>query len=266
MKDSLFSTMKTLSNLPLPPAASSPRRRSFWAAWLLPLLLGGLPTAHATDVEFSDGKYVINGNEVTMSMYGITNHNSNTSGTLRMELWAYPSPYTGSPGSVSTAYRLAVSSTLGQLDGDSSFTGDPVTTTAFLFPAPKGTYYLTLFIAEYENGSYDDGFETDGYVDFSASNTFAAVGGVDFGVTSAVQVGSGYFYDSDLGYLYPFFGTGWMYSSDLDRYFYVDLGTDFISGVYIYDLSRGSWTYTERSFWPYVYYFDGTGWVDTGFN
>jgi hypothetical protein len=78
-------------------------------------------------------------------------------------------------------------------------------------------------------------------------------------------VGSGYFYDADLGYIYPFFD-GWAYFESLNGYFYIDIGTDFVTGVYIFDLSANSWTYTEESFWPYVYFFNGTGWVDTGYN
>ncbi len=160
---------------------------------------------------------------------------------------------------------MAVSSNLGQLNGDSSFSTDPITETVYLRPPAHGSYYMTLVITEYSDSSNDDGYSFDDAASDSGTTTYGPVTGADFGVTSAVQVGSGYFYDSDLGYLYPFFD-GWVYSYDLNRYFYLNLGSDFTTGLYAYDLSHGSWTYTEQSFWPYVYYFDGTGWVDTGFN
>ena len=239
-------------------------------SWLLAiclgwLLLGGGPTLSATEVTFSHGGYSISGNAVTLTMYDIANNGSNTSGTLRIELWAFPQPYDSTPGASGSGFRVAVSPPLGQLDGNSSYTTDPITDTAFFNAIAKGNYYMTLVITEYTGASTDDGFTFDDAASDDGTTAFRPATGDRFGVASAVQVGSGYFYDSDLGYLYPYFD-GWVYSDDLNRYFYINIGSDFTTGVYIYDLSHSSWTYTEQSFWPYVYYFDGTGWVDTGFN
>ena len=260
----LLTLMKIPGEIPFFFSSTVRKTRCTLAGWLLWFTLGGAPAASASDVLFTQGGYAFDGSTVTLSMDSITNDSANTTGTLRMELWAFSNPYVAVSGAVTGGYRLAVSPSLGMLDGDSHFTTSPITETAAVVPPPNGTYYLTLFLSEYQGGDFDDGYEDVDFVNFTDTMSFDT-NGASFGVSSAVPVGGGYFYDSDLDYIYPL-GDGFIYLSDLDRYYYVDPGTDFTTGTYIFDFFHNSYTYTEKSFWPYVYYFDGTGWVDTGFN
>ena len=234
------------------------------AGWFLLFVAACVSTGWATDVKFSNGGYSFTSSSVTLNMYGIENYSSTPSGALRIELWAFTSPYVPTPGAITTGYKLAESPSLGSLGADSVFTASPVTATVSFLSPPNGTYYLTMFLDEYMDGSYDDGFEAVDSVNFTETMTFNATGAA-FGVSSAVPVGYGYYYDTDLDYIYSF-GNGFIYLSDLNRYYYIDPGTDFTTGTYIYDFYRSSWTYADKSFWPYVYYYNGTGWVDTGFN
>ena len=154
------------------------------------------------------------------------------------------------------------------MQADSHFTTSPITeTAAFTQPPTPGTYYVTLALTEYQGGNYDGGYVSVSFVDFNIPYVVSAPAsnGAAFGFSSAVSVGGGYYYDADVGYIYPL-GNGFIYVSNLNRYFYVDPGTDFTTGTYIYDFFHQSYTYAAQSFWPYVYYFDGVGWVDTGFN
>ena len=256
--------MKTPGAISLPFSVTARKTCRLLAGWLLLFTLADASVASASDVQFTQGSYAFDGSSVTLSMESITNYSANSTGTLRMELWVFSSPYTDVSGAVTKGFQLAVSPSLGVLDSDSHFTTSPLTETASVVPPPNGTYYITLFLVEYQGGDFDDGYEVVDFVNFTDTMSFNT-NGASFGVTSAVPVGGGYFYDSDLGYIYPL-GSGFIYLSDLNRYYYIDPGTDFTTGAYIYDFSHNSYTYTEKSFWPYVYYFDGTGWVATGFN
>ena len=233
---------------------------------LASVMLGCVPAASATDVVFSTGSYVVSASSVALTMYDLENESPYASGTLRMELWAFNSPWTGVSSSVQSGYQLAVSADLGTLNADSHFTTDPITLTAACGVPPDGAYYVTLFLAEYQGGDYDDGFEDAHYVNFPTQLQVGQPGvsnGTFFGFSSAIYIGNGYYYDSDIGYMYSF-NDGWVYVSNLNKYIYVNPGDEFTTGIYLYDLTENSWTYTEQSFWPYVYYFDGAGWVDTG--
>ena len=260
--------MKTPGKIHLFVSSFLRRNRRALSGGLALFASGGIAAASASDVVFSGAGYTVNGSTVTLSMANIQNDSAYATGTLRMELFAFTSPYTGVPGSVTTGFQMAVSPDLGTLQADSHFVTSPIVeTAAFAQPPTPGTYYITLALTEYQDGDYDGGFVSVYSANLPIPYVVSAptANGAAFGFSSAVAVGSGYYYDTSVGYIYPL-GNGFIYLSDLNRYFYVDPGTDFTTGTYIYDFTHSSFTYTEKSFWPYVYYFDGTGWVATGFN
>lgn len=79
----------------------------------------------------------------------INNHNnSGTSGTLKLKLWATPTPYSG--GKLN-GYLLGEVN-LGQLSGSISYFA--VDRTTNFTPPPDGTYYITLALTEYNGSDY----------------------------------------------------------------------------------------------------------------
>ena len=215
-----------------------------------------LCNAIATDVRFAQGNYSIDDGLVTMTMDNIENYNTDSgSSTLRMELWAFTSPYTGAAGA--TGYEIAVSENITAL-GPGEFFQQDLTENALYNAPPDGAYYVSLFLTEYTGtSSADNGFQVDDYANFTDTLKVATpitLTGAFFSVPSAVFVGDGYYYDPDLQYIYPL-GDGVVYLSSLDRYYYIDPGTSFSTGTFIYDFYRASWIYAASGSWPYVYYF-----------
>jgi hypothetical protein len=108
------------------------------------------------------------------------------SGTLRLELWAFPAPWTS--GSSETGYKLA-EYTLGQLLGGFNFpnisSGDiPFT------PPPNGTWYFVIFVTEYTQASSNDGYSIDDFINalpapvvFGPQPTDITFGGNNVGYT-----------------------------------------------------------------------------------
>lgn len=95
---------------------------------------------------------------VTYTSYRITNNSSQPTGALRLELWAYPQPYTGS--SMTSGFRLHATDTFppGSLCAGCIRTGS--STIAYTYtPPPAGTYYLAAFITEFDNASTNEGYE-----------------------------------------------------------------------------------------------------------
>lgn len=109
-----------------------------------------------------DVSYNVTDSTIVLRAGRIQNNSSGgSSGTIRMELWAFTSPYSGSGG----GYKLA-SFTLNQLSGGYSYTA--VSSGSVLFsPPPPGRFYFSMLVREYtDTGS--DGFTTRDYSNFSS--------------------------------------------------------------------------------------------------
>jgi hypothetical protein len=118
----------------------------------------------ASDVEFvGTVGYTYAGSLAVLTANEVANFTtSGISGTLRLELWAFPTAYTGA---AQTGYKLAEYS-LGQLLAGfmlSNISSGPV---AFASP-PNGTWIFTIFVSEYAAGPLDDGYVPRDYRNFS---------------------------------------------------------------------------------------------------
>jgi Repeat of unknown function (DUF5648) len=129
-------------------------------------LAGGLTmatSAGATSIMYSGTiNYTLGVNTVTLSVDRISNNDtSGTSGTIRLELWAFPAPYDGTP---QLGYRLAAS-VLGPLPYLQVFQGVNTGPIAYV-PPPTGTWIFAILITEYDAGTSDDGFSTRDWQNF----------------------------------------------------------------------------------------------------
>ena len=235
------------------------------------LLLGAASAASATDVQMDQAGYSLNGSSVTLTASNVHNYTSGGhSGTLHLEMWLTQNRYSG--GSIN-GYKCATYTDLGTLSGGYYFASVSSGTLSFSQP-PNGTYYVTMCLTEYtSSSSTNGGYLIDDYITLDKTLTFGSTGGgtgggsttgAYFGIPTASYVGNGYYYESYLQYIYPFDSTV-MYLYNLNRYYYVNPGSNFTSGAYIYDFYYRSWTYAYRGYWPYIYYYNGTGWIGNGF-
>ncbi len=87
--------------------------------------------------------------------------NGGTSGTLHMELWAFPVPYNGT---AQVGYKLATHS-LGQLAGNSYFFNISSGTIAFSSP-PNGSWAAVMILTEFDGGSTNGGYSVRDYINF----------------------------------------------------------------------------------------------------
>tara|TARA_Y100001968_G_scaffold333485_1_gene396594 strand:- start:2044 stop:3750 length:1707 start_codon:yes stop_codon:yes gene_type:complete len=111
--------------------------------------------------------YAFSGTSLTLSATQVSNHSSNvTSGTLKLQLWATTTPYTG--GNIN-GYQLGEVS-LGQL-GTNTFYADIEQNTNFT-PPPDGTYYITMLLTEFNGNDVIVDYTT-----FNETRTFSAAGG-----------------------------------------------------------------------------------------
>lgn len=115
------------------------------------LLLGFSSAAQATSLTLSGGwSYQYGTNTVTLTVGRITNNaTGGNSGTLRLELWAFSTPYDGSalPG-----YRLAQYQMTG-LNGGSSYNNVSSGSVTATLP-PSGTWHMALLLTEYNGSSF----------------------------------------------------------------------------------------------------------------
>ena len=120
-------------------------------------------STHATNVQFvGTVGYTILGSTVVLTANQVQNFAvGGTSGTLHMELWAFPTPYNGTG---QNGYKLAQYN-LGQLQGGFVFNGISGTV-AFLFP-PNGSWAVAMILTEFDNGPVNGGYSVRDWADFA---------------------------------------------------------------------------------------------------
>ena len=120
-------------------------------------------TSTATNVQFVGGvAYDYVGNVVTLTADRVENFTAGvTSGTLRMEWWAFESPY---DGSAQTGYKLAQYS-LGQLQSGFAFININSGGLAFTLP-PTGSWALVMVLTEFDGGPVNNGYSVRDWVNF----------------------------------------------------------------------------------------------------
>lgn len=110
-----------------------------------------------------------NGSAVVLSIDRITNNaTSGYSGTLRLELWAFATPYAGTS---QNGYQLATYQ-MGTLNAGASFNNVISGSVAASFP-PTGAWNIALLVSEYNNGSWN----TVTYALTRITNTLVCSGG-----------------------------------------------------------------------------------------
>ncbi len=108
--------------------------------------------------------YNISGGTVRLQAQTVANRRSGgTSGSLRVELWAFASPYTGG---AATGYKIAQTSVLAPLTAGFQYSNIDQTVTQLATP-PNGTWYMHLFVTEFTGSSLNDGFLFVDWVRFS---------------------------------------------------------------------------------------------------
>lgn len=124
--------------------------------------------ARASNVQYVGSvTYAYLGNVATLTAAEVGNFDLfGFSGTLKMELWAFPIPYTGSQ----SGYKLAEYK-LGQLVAGAAFY-NVNSGTIFFAPPPTGVWYFTLFLTEYTGGALDSGYTVRDWRNFSTPVTF----------------------------------------------------------------------------------------------
>jgi hypothetical protein len=127
------------------------------------LYLIGAAAARANTAITVEGPvtYQISGSNVTLTVPLIDNATSGTTGTLRLELWAFAAPYNGQ---AETGYILGTYQ-LGTLSPNTEFVN--VSETMTYTPPPNGSWDVTLFVSEYTAASGDNGYSPDAYFNFS---------------------------------------------------------------------------------------------------
>ena len=143
--------------------------------WLLPFFLSFISlNCLGTSLSFvGSGSFNIVGNTVVLQADKILNNEfSGISGTIRLELWAFSTPYPGT----TIGYKLA-SYSVGQLYGGYYYYNINSGSIPFTTP-PPGTWYFSLQAREYV-GSGSDGYVTRDYIDFASQERVA--GGAYFG-------------------------------------------------------------------------------------
>ena len=131
---------------------------AFAAALFLPSV------AVASDVEFGGTvSYTFNDTTARLTADRIQNFDtSGSSGSLRLELWAATSPYSGG---TFTGYKLAQAS-LGILPYNNYYSMVDIDGIAFN-PPPDGTWIFILFVTEYTGSVLNDGYSIDDWVNFA---------------------------------------------------------------------------------------------------
>ena len=107
--------------------------------------------------------YTVSGGTVNIRADKVANNRSyGTSGTIKLELWALASPYSGG---YFTGYKLG-QTTLGTLDAGGYYYGIDNTVTQ-LVTLPAGTWYMSLMVTEYTNNALNSGYSVIDWGNFS---------------------------------------------------------------------------------------------------
>lgn len=141
---------------------------------LVMLLVMAAPHCFATSLSFvGSGAYNISGNTVVLTANEILNNDLlGYSGTIRLELWAFSTPYPGT----TVGYKLA-SYAVGQLYAGYYYYNISSGSIPFVTP-PPGTWYFSLQAREYVGGG-GDGYATRDWINFSSPVRVA--GGANYG-------------------------------------------------------------------------------------
>ena len=82
----------------------------------------------------------------------------------------------------------------------------------------------------------------------------------------AYWVGGNWYWDDEIGYIYPY-SNGVCYFYTYNRFYYAGSGSfSYSAGIYIWDYYYGSWTYTSKSLWHWVYYYRYGQWFANDFH
>jgi len=131
---------------------------------------GFVPSVGAKDLALvGNVSYTISGTSIAIKADKVANYRSGgTSGTLRLEVWATSSPYSG--GKI-TGYVMGTS-VLGVLKGGYNFPS--VNKSATFTSPPSGSYYITMTLEEYTAS----GYVIVDYANFSGTKQFGPGGTV----------------------------------------------------------------------------------------
>lgn len=140
-----------------------------------------IPASQALDLYLTAGwSYTYSGNTVVLTVAKISNYRSGgTSGSLRLELWAFASPYDGTamPG-----YQLATYQ-LNPLSGGYAHNNVSSGSRSATRP-PVGNWYMALLLTEYTGSTWD----TNSYLLAQAGQYFSCSSA---GCDTVTSVGSG---------------------------------------------------------------------------
>lgn len=131
----------------------------------------GAELAHSANLGFAGNVgFSGSGSTVRITADAVQNLDATgQSGTIRLELWAFPSPYTGSQ----SGYKLAQYQ-LGPLLGGTQYTAVDSGPVPFT-PPPDGTWYYTLFLTEYTGVSSNEGYTSRDFGNFPTPVTYGPV-------------------------------------------------------------------------------------------
>lgn len=138
----------------------------------------GATVTHAADLDISGNVGFLTGSSestVVITAGRVENRTAGgTSGTVRLELWAFASPYAGA--ALTSGHRLAVYS-LGQIAGGGARTNINSGAIPFFAP-PQGTWRVSLVVTEFASGtSTNDGYVQRDYENFASPWTSGALSG-----------------------------------------------------------------------------------------
>lgn len=126
-------------------------------------VLLGATQAAASDVRFVGAvAYAVENDLVELGAERIENFTTfaGSSGTLKMELWAFPFPYTGDQVGYKTSETV-----LGVLSGGQYFQNVFSGNIAFTYP-PNGQWYFTMVLTEFTGIPINDGFFARSWYNF----------------------------------------------------------------------------------------------------
>jgi hypothetical protein len=128
-------------------------------------------------VTMDGGNFVTDGSVAVLSAQALTNGDAtHSTGLLRLELWASPAPFPVNRGHFNG--RKLAQFSLPQLPPGGTYAN--VVSSEVPFSAlPSGTWYLTLFVTQFEDATVDDGYLYDDFQQFEAPLLVGGYRGVE---------------------------------------------------------------------------------------